>query len=241
MKKASFRFLPDIYFGNKDLRLCSPAARAFWIDLLCLMCQSGGYLAHNGEPLADGDIAALTGLQKSDIKKWLIELGAHQIYSVDDRGWMYSSRMVKDAGFVKKAVAAGQRGQVNKKAKAQEKPVFVAASIEVPLQKTPKTRKQIEKALSRDPTADREEVKKVADLIVRQNAAAKPWWETPAGWATAGQKQAISKTADESVDEFKYRVAKRLGTGPHMAGLAPEYRARLEKEIEADAERMKSA
>jgi len=218
MKKSeTFKFSPDLWFANKSLRACSPAARGFWVDLMCLCLDSGGYLHINGQPVDDTALARITGEPIGTVRKLLKELGDAGVYSVDDRG-LYSSRMRREAGFVEQAKVSGARGQVNKKAKsktvrqiADEMPEthpnkeIVEKLAAVKVAPKIKFRKELEVKPEKSPIIPAQPKKRPLD-----------WWKTDAGWMRKGNEQAISKRPDEHMDDFKGRVAAKFPPGPHL-------------------------
>ena len=120
--KNHFRFVPGLWLGNRALRACSPAARGFWMDLLCL-CYPSGYLTlPTGAPLSDDQISRMVGEPVKLVRTWIKELGDAGIFDISQDGKLCSSRMVKEANFAARAKVAGEKGQQIKKAKKTPAP-----------------------------------------------------------------------------------------------------------------------
>lgn len=205
MKKNYFKFYPGLWSGNRALRACSPAARGFFIDLLCLM-HPEGYLLINGQPVDDTQLSRLTGEPIKSVRSWLKELGDAGIYLVDDEGRLFSSKMVKDSNFVAQAKISGTKGHVEKKSKTSTNSENKSATIKLE-EKISEKKKPSPKLI----TSSGKPLKKLLN-----------WWETPAGWIRQGQSQSLSMSSGESLDEFKFRLSKRLPAGRHLDAL-PEH------------------
>lgn len=97
-KLPAFQFYPADWLKDANLRRCSPNARAFWIDLLCIMfeCENRGVLATNGEAWTEEEIArAVPGDTYQNILA-LQELLRNQVARKNRAGFVYSKRMVED-------------------------------------------------------------------------------------------------------------------------------------------------
>lgn len=211
-KAATFDFDPSLWLTNRALRACTPSARGLWLDMLCLMHAEGGYLTLNGRPLDDEKIARMVGEPIKSVRACIKELGEAGVFSVDDDGRMYSSRMVKRATFVSQARVSGLRGQKIRKAKESGSPQ-VAASME----KIPSQPVKVE--------------------VIKQPVAVKPqpkpkqaaWYDTPAGWVRHGQTQAMSIASGEEFTEFQVRLAARIPPGPHIECLSAMQQKMVER------------
>lgn len=87
------------WMSDAQLRRCSPAARALWMDMLCIAAQHDpvGFVAVRGEPLQPEEIARMTGFPAAAVVDLLTELERNGVYSRDRQGRIYSRRMVRDA------------------------------------------------------------------------------------------------------------------------------------------------
>ena len=60
---------------------------------------------------------------------------------------------------------------------------------------------------------------------------AKPWYETPAGWARKGGEAALSIGPTETLEDFQVRVSVRIPAGPHLDALSDWQRASIAAKI----------
>jgi hypothetical protein len=97
--------LPHIPFYTGDwlkeptLKFVSLASRGLWIEMLCHMNESPerGYLVNSkGKPYTPKQLAKLVGFELSEIEPLLVELQDNDVYSTDERGAIYSRRMIRD-------------------------------------------------------------------------------------------------------------------------------------------------
>ena len=110
----SFQFYPGDWLKDPALRSVSLAARGLWADLLCLMSESEnrGHLQDgNGSPYSNKQLARMTGANSNQIKKLINELESSNVFSrTDDRGVIYSRRMVQDELKRKTNKENGEKG-----------------------------------------------------------------------------------------------------------------------------------
>lgn len=232
MSKSTFRFDPDLWLTNRSLRACSPAARGFWVDLLCLCHPSGFLVLPNKKPMSDDQIATLVGASVKLVRGWLKELGESGIFSVSEDGVLFSSKMVKDAAFVAQAKLAGARGQERKKARS--------SSLASPnrIEGSPANLLDTGKARISTAAASAEgnvSLNQVIDEVALKNSLArstpaKPkkaldWWTYPAGWIRQGAQQAMSMGGNEAFEDFQIRLAARIPPGRHLDALTAGQRA----------------
>ena len=212
--KNHFRFMPDLWMGNKALRACSPAARGFWVDLLCLCFPSGYLVLPTGAPLSDDQISRMVGEPVKLVRAWIKELGDAGIFDISQDGKLCSSRMVKEANFAARAKVAGEKGQKLKKARATpaKEPVAIVPGATVSVDQRG--------ILKIDHTHTTETHGAPAPAAASAAAAPKKkaveWWKTPAGWVRMGNQQALSMREDEAFEDFQIRVAARLPFGRHL-------------------------
>jgi len=92
------KFYPSDWRGDPRLRMCSLAARGFWIDLICYMHEGTpyGHLTIDGVPPLNEAIAALLGRPPKEVAKALAELEAHRVFDRAQNGAIVSRRMVRD-------------------------------------------------------------------------------------------------------------------------------------------------
>lgn len=108
-KLPSFQFYPGDWLKDPALRLCSPQARALWIDMLCLMweTESRGILRTNGIIWTEKDVEKTTGIDR----KFLQELVQKGVCAKASRsGVFYSKRLVRDELKRSRLARNGQKG-----------------------------------------------------------------------------------------------------------------------------------
>jgi hypothetical protein len=112
MKRPSFQFYPADWRKDPALRACSIEARGFWIDLLCIMHESEncGFLEINLKKISEKALASMCGITPSKCAKYLAELGENGVFSRDERGVIYSRRMLRDRKLSEIRREAGKQG-----------------------------------------------------------------------------------------------------------------------------------
>jgi len=112
MKRPSFQFYPADWRKDPALSACSMAARGMWIELMCIAHESDnyGYLSINGKPMVAAQIARMVGEPLGRVVKLLGELDEAGVFSRDDKGCIYSRRMVKDEKIRNVRADAGRLG-----------------------------------------------------------------------------------------------------------------------------------
>lgn len=231
--KTSFRFDTELWLQNRQLRACSPAARGFWVDVLCL-CHPSGYLVlPNGKAVTDDQLAGLVGSPVKLVRGWLKELGEAGIFAVSEDNLLCSSRMVKEAAFVAQAKEAGARGQARKKLATRPVPsvaVFLDAGAKLDAAPVPVIERQVY-----DPPSD--------SVVVPVAPAKKAldWWKSPAGWVRQGAQQALSMNPDEPFEDFQIRLSARIPPGRHLDVLTPGQRAAVIAQTPKDPNEKKDA
>lgn len=99
------------------------AARGLWIDMICLMHEAEpyGYLLVNGHPVTDRMLVALTGTDESTLAELKRELETNGVYSVNNKGVIYSRRMTRFAKKAKTNTENGKKGGAAKHKKRKGK------------------------------------------------------------------------------------------------------------------------
>lgn len=102
----------DAWLRDSGLRMCSPAARGVWMDLLAIAAASEepGTIIIAGEVPSTGELAKLIGIRKSTFESYLADLEKRRVFSRDSRGAIYSRRMKREADQYLANVAAGSKG-----------------------------------------------------------------------------------------------------------------------------------
>jgi hypothetical protein len=116
MKLPSFQFYPGDWMKDPALRSVSLEARGLWIDMLCLLFESGrrGYLQHvTGKPVSDEQLARMTGGSSEQVSRLLQELEDSGVFSRTEHGMIYSRRMIRDERKRAACSEAGKKGGGN--------------------------------------------------------------------------------------------------------------------------------
>lgn len=94
--------------GDAALRMCSLAARGFWMELLCLAHEAipAGHVLVNGKPPSVAQIAAIAGTTPYIAQKLIAELESAGVFSRTVDGVIFCRRMIRDA-------AASEQGREN--------------------------------------------------------------------------------------------------------------------------------
>jgi hypothetical protein len=121
------KFYPADWRADPMLRVCSIGARGLWIELLSLCHESEryGHLLVNGKQPTDRQIAALAGVDMSELPGLLAELEEQGVFSRDRNGAIYSRRMIRDERKAKEARKHGNEGGNPKLKGGYNKPGFV--------------------------------------------------------------------------------------------------------------------
>lgn len=127
-KQPYLKFYPGDWLKDSDVRRCSIFARGLLVDLLCLcheakfrgrLCEADGVT-----PWSNDDIVnALGGASRDELLEGISELERKGVLSRDERGVLYSRRMVRDAEISEERAAAGSAGGVAKSKQSSSKTV----------------------------------------------------------------------------------------------------------------------
>lgn len=112
MKRPSFQFYPADWRKDAALQSCSVGARGLWIEIMCIAheCEPYGHLVVNGKPMSTAQIARLVGASEKECAKFVIELEDAGVCARDDKGAIFSRRMVKDEDLRERRAAGGKEG-----------------------------------------------------------------------------------------------------------------------------------
>ncbi|WP_084294791.1 HNH endonuclease [Asaia prunellae] len=94
------------------LRMCSPAARGIWMDLLAIMfdAEPCGHLLVNGRRPTERQLAAVCGASVDELTSCLSELEEAGAFSRSEDGTIFNRRMVRDKAISDEASANGTEG-----------------------------------------------------------------------------------------------------------------------------------
>lgn len=97
------------------LKMCSLGAQGLWKLMLCRMAASKnyGYLEHAGAPIKAERFATFIGQPIAEVVALWDELIKAEVPNVDERGCLYSRRLVRDHAKREKCSDAGKRGGGN--------------------------------------------------------------------------------------------------------------------------------
>ena len=218
MKKQIVKIDAAKWFSSRNLRLCSPAARGFLVDLKCL--SPGGYLAANGIPLTAEQISSLTGASVTNVNKWMQELAAADAYEVDENGLYFSDMVRKVSGAKPKKKLTTSNSALKREdfmpgGSLEIKPQLLKKMVKNAVEGA-KITKEIhalvpdEKSKAAKAMVDKVALISTPPKITAPAKKAAAWYKTPAGWVRKGQEQAIQMQQGEAYEDFQYRVAKRF-------------------------------
>jgi hypothetical protein len=98
-KLPAFMFYPGDWQKDPSLRRCSKAAKGVWMDMLCLLFECpvrGAFIDAGGTPWSDQDIAVAIGGDVGENLGHIAELVSKGVARRDNRGAIFSRRMVRD-------------------------------------------------------------------------------------------------------------------------------------------------
>ena len=115
MKLPSMQFYPGDYLKDAELRLCSPAARGVWMDILCLMFE-----AKRRGVLRAKTIKKLSKMVSGCKPKYIQELIDNKVMFVAPRsGAFYSKRLIRDEIARRRKAFSGRKGGKQTASKTQ--------------------------------------------------------------------------------------------------------------------------
>lgn len=100
------------WLNDPGLRMCSPAAKGAWIDMLAMaaLAKPQGYCKVNGRPMRAADVAQLCAIQEAEAADLIEELLRNGVCSKDRHGCLYSRRMIRDEKTRAKNTKNGRQG-----------------------------------------------------------------------------------------------------------------------------------
>ena len=107
-KQPWFKFYPTDWQSDDGLRGCSMAARGLWIEMLCIMHKADGFLVVSDKPVPPKQLATRVGITAKECEALLYEMAEAGVYSVDERGAIYSRKMRR---MVEKAARDKENGK----------------------------------------------------------------------------------------------------------------------------------
>lgn len=112
LKRPAFQFYPADWRKDPALSTCSLAARGLWIELMCIAHESDEYgvLSIAGKAMTTQQLARAVGESPAMVMKLLNELSDANVFSRDEKGAIFSRRMVRDEHIRNVRAEAGRLG-----------------------------------------------------------------------------------------------------------------------------------
>lgn len=112
MTRPWFRFYSRDWLDNKELRRCSPTARALLADLMCIAHEGMpyGYLADKLGALCDDYLVARCMMRPTAFRTAVIELEKAERIHRSEEGAIFIKRMVEDEELRCRRAAGGKLG-----------------------------------------------------------------------------------------------------------------------------------
>lgn len=144
------KFFPADWRADPALRMCSLAARGFWMEMLSIMHEADprGLLLINGKHIGMKQLANLCGATVRETILYLNELEAAGVFSRAEDGTIFSRRMKRDVEKAVRDKANGKTGG-NPSLMAGVNPLDKAQSPEARIQPETKFQKEQKKEKAR--------------------------------------------------------------------------------------------
>lgn len=106
------KFYTSDWRADPRLKMCSPAARGMWIEMICLMHEASpyGHLLIHGQTPNVAQLASLTGIPIAEVPHLVAELEQLGVFSRTKEGVIYSRKLVRMASRSAKAQKNGKKG-----------------------------------------------------------------------------------------------------------------------------------
>lgn len=110
--KPWMKWFPTDWRGDPCLRMCPLNARGLWIEMLGYMHESDptGYFLVNGVEPSTQQLAMLVGAKPTEVATALSALEANGVFSRDERGRIYSRRIIRDVEKAERDRTNGKGG-----------------------------------------------------------------------------------------------------------------------------------
>jgi hypothetical protein len=104
------KFYTSDWRADPRLKMCSPAARGMWIEMICLMHEATpyGHLLVHGQTPNVAQLASLTGIPTAELPDLIGELERLGVFSRTREGVIYSRKLVR---MEAKAAVARKNGK----------------------------------------------------------------------------------------------------------------------------------
>ena len=106
------KFYTSDWRADPRLKMCSPAARGMWIEMICLMHEASpyGHLLIHGQTPNEAQLASLTGISAAELPHLVAELERLGVFSRTKEGVIYSRKLVRMASRSAVARKNGKKG-----------------------------------------------------------------------------------------------------------------------------------
>lgn len=110
MAEPWLKFYTSDWRADPRLKMCSPAARGMWVEMICLMHEATpyGHLLVHGQSPNVAQLASLTGIPSAEVTDLIGELERLGVFSRTREGVIYSRKLVRMAS---KAAVARKNGK----------------------------------------------------------------------------------------------------------------------------------
>lgn len=112
MADPFMKFYTSDWRSDPRLKMCSPAARGMWIEMICLMHEATpyGHLLVHGQTPNEAQLASLTGISTAELPHLVAELERLGVFSRTREGVIYSRKLVRMASKAAIARKNGKKG-----------------------------------------------------------------------------------------------------------------------------------
>jgi len=112
MSDPWMKFYTSDWRSDPRLKMCSPAARGMWIEMICLMHEATpyGHLLIHGQSPNEAQLASLTGIPSAEVPDLIGELERLGVFSRTREGVVYSRKLVRMAAKAALERKSGQKG-----------------------------------------------------------------------------------------------------------------------------------
>lgn len=112
MSDPWMKFYTSDWRADPRLKMCSPAARGMWIEMICLMHEATpyGHLLIHGQSPNEAQLASLTGIHIAELPGLVAELERLGVFSKTREGVIYSRKLVRMASKAAVARKNGKKG-----------------------------------------------------------------------------------------------------------------------------------
>lgn len=146
------KFNPKRWRTDEALRMCGPAARGLWMELICIMHEAEpyGHLLVRGKAPHDRMLSVMVGVPANDLPDLLSELEENEVFSRTDDGIIYSRGMVRDEETHQQSSTFGKKGAAAKARKLKAELLASKGGLKGGLKAPPKGTLKLESEEERE-------------------------------------------------------------------------------------------